>query len=383
MRRFLAAVLSAGWLAVSLAPYALSATDANSPAANPPPPIFLDVNAPPAANPPPSKVLLKGNVSQSVSPLIPGKSNVVPAGTTCSMTMIANVNSEVSQVGDDVVAMVSLDCKNKGTVLLPGQWCVHGKVAELQHQRRLGRDGYVTVHFDKLVSPDGKFEVPIDVNASTHESEVKAVAKVVAKDSVYVSKGAVIGAVTSVRITGIPLAVATHGYSVAAGAALGATVGLVCALKRKGKIVCGIPGEELAFRFDKPVTLPAFNAAALPSALPVPKLENLNIVVEKHAFLPDPFEDRSSRLLRVSFKMVNNSDNKYSFSHLVVISDHNKMYFPYMLSPDSTSQRRKSVSPNSQQEATLTFGVDSPRRKYYLVLLDRLDKEELTRVPVN
>ncbi len=315
--------------------------------------------------------------------MIPGETNVVPAGTTCTMTMVANVNSELSKVGDDIVAMVSLDCKDKSTVLLPGQWCVHGTVTEIEGQRRLGRDGYVTVHFDRLVSPDGKYCLPIDANASTHQSQAKAVAKVVAKDTVYVSKGAVRGAVTSVQITGIPLAVATHGYSVAAGAAVGATIGLVCALKRKGKIVCGIPGEELAFRFDKPVTLPAFNASALPSASPVPKLDNLDILVEKHAFLPDPFEDKSSRLLRVSFKVVNNSESKYSMSHLVVVSDHNKMYFPYMLSPDSTSQRHKSVSPNSQEDVTLTFGVDSPKRKYYLVLLDRLDKEELTRVPVN
>lgn len=334
----------------------------------------------------PGKVVLKGAVSQTVSPIAQdGSTNSIEPGTSVSMTMLGNVNSELSQVGDDVVAMVSIDLKDaKGNkILLPGQWCVHGNVSEVGRQKRLGRDGYVTVKFDKLVSPDGKWQVPIDATATTHESTTKAVAKVVAKDSVIVTKGAAIGAIASVQITGIPLAVATHGYSVAAGAAVGATIGLVAALKRKGKIACGIPGEELRFHFDKPVTLPAFNAEALPSAVPAAKLEELDLLVQKHKFMPDPYDDKSSRLLRVSFRMMNNSDREYSFRHLVIVSDHNKMYYPYAMSTDSLHQRQKSVAPNCWGEGTITFGVDSPKRKYYLVLLDRTDRQELTRVPVN
>jgi hypothetical protein len=331
------------------------------------------------------RVLLKAGVSKVESPLEEGVTNSVPAGTAVSLTMLANVNSEVTKVGESVVAMISLDAKDKngGKIILPGQWCVHGVVSEVEHQRRLGRDGFVTVKFDRLVSPDGKYSVPIDASATTHESTAKAVTKVLAKDSVIVTRDAVRGAYVSVRITGIPMAIATHGYSVAAGAAAGAMVGLFNSANRKGKIACGLPGEELQFRFDKPVTLPAFNAAALPSAIPPAKLEDLNILVQKHNFMPDPYEDKSARLLRVSFRMINNSDRAYSFRHLVVISDHNKMYYPYALSMDSLSQSQKSVSPNCEQDGTITFGVDSPKRKYWLVLLDRTDREELTRVPVN
>jgi hypothetical protein len=298
--------------------------------------------------------------------------------------MAVNFNSELSNVGDEVVAMVSLDVKSAdGKVLLPGQWCVHGKVSEVEHRRKLGRDGYVTVKFDKLVSPDGKYQIPIDATASTHESTAKAVAKVVAKDSVYVTRGAVRGAWTSVQITGIPLAVATHGYSVAGGAAIGATIGLICALNRKGNIAQGVPGDEVRFRIDKPIVLPAFNEQALPSAVPPAHLDNLDIIVEKHVFMPDPFNDKRSRLLRVTFKIDNQTDRTFSFSNLAIVSDSNKMYYPYALSMDAQKQRTKKVSAKSSEEGTITFDVDSPKRKYWLVLLDNSMRGELTRVPVN
>jgi hypothetical protein len=281
--------------------------------------------------------------------------------------------------------MVSMDAKDKDgkKIILPGQWCVHGMVCDVGHQKRLGRDGYVTVHFDKLVSPDGKYQIPIDALATTHESTSKAVSKVVAKDSMIVTAGAAIGAVKSVQFTGIPLAVATHGYSVAIGAGVGATIGIIDSLRRKGKITCGLPGEELKFHFNKPVVLPAFNAAALPSAIPAAKVENLDIRVSDHQFLKDPYDDKDSRLLRVSFKMINNTDRVYSFRQLVIVSDHNKMYYPYALSIDSLKQSQKRVASDAEEAGTITFGVDSPKRKYWLVLLDSGDQSELARVPIN
>jgi hypothetical protein len=330
-----------------------------------------------------SPVLLKGNVAQDVSPIkADGSKNEVPIGTQVSMVMACNVNSEISKVGDDIVAMVAIDVKDSGKVVLPGQWWVHGKVSEVEHQRRLGRDGYVTVKFDKLVSPDGKYQIPIEASASTKESAVKSVSKVVAKDSLMMTKGAVGGALASVQLTGIPLAVATHGYSVAGGAAVGVGIGLIGALKRKGNIACSLRGEELKFRVDKPVILPAFNEDVLPSAVAPAKVENLEIVVNKASFHRDPFGDKRSRVLEVGFKMDNKSDREYSFANLVVVSDHNQMYYPYAFS-GALKERSKRVPPNSIQQGSLSFDVDSPKRRYWLVLMDRGNREELTRVPLN
>lgn len=326
-------------------------------------------------------VKLKGGVTETVSPIIEGEHNEVPEGVPVNLTLVVNLNSELSKVGDGVVAMVSTDAQADGKTVLPGQWWVAGRVSEVQGQKRLGRDGYITVHFEKLVSPDGKYDIPIDVTASTKDSTAKTVAKLVAKDSYIVTKGAAIGALRSVQVTGIPLAIASHGYSVAGGAAIGATIGLGHALYRKGKVRAAIQGEELKFRLDKPVVLPAFNAAALPSAGVVPHVDNLDISVAKSRFGPDPFGDKASRLLHVDFSLDNRTDREYSFGNIAVISDHNQMFYPYVLSDQKVRQKR--VPPKSKGTGSMTFSVNSGKHRYWLVLLDRGNKNELARVPVN
>ena len=325
--------------------------------------------------------LLKGGVTQTVSPVREGEHNEVPAGVPVNLTLVVNLNSELSQVGDGVVAMVSSDTVSTGKTVLPGQWWVAGRVTEVQGQKRLGRDGYITVHFEKLVSPDGKYDIPIDVTASTRDTTARTIAKVVAKDSFIVTKGAAIGALRSVQMTGIPMAIASHGYSVAGGAAIGATIGLGHALHRKGNVRAAIQGEELKFKLDKPVTLPAFNAEALPSAGVVPHVDDLDISVGKSSFRADPFGDKASRLLNVEFQLDNRTDHEYSFGNIAVISDHNQMFYPYVLSDQKVRQKR--VPPKSKEAGSITFSVNSGKHKYWLVLLDRGNKNELARVPVN
>jgi hypothetical protein len=152
-------------------------------------------------------------------------------------------------------------------------------------------------------------------------------------------------------------------------------------LHRKGNIRSAIQGDELKFRLDKPVTLPAFNAQALPSAGVVPHVDDLDISVGKCAFRADPFGDKASRLLKVDFEFDNRTDREYSFGNIAVVSDHNQMFYPYALSDLKVRQKR--VPPKSKEAGSMTFSVNSGKHKYWLVLLDRGNKNELARVPVN
>ncbi len=330
------------------------------------------------------KPRLQGGVSEYVSPIIEdAPPQVVPEGTSVNLTLNTTVNSEVSQVGDQVVGAVSMDVKDKDKVVLPGQWFVLGKVTRVEGQRRLGRNGYVEVKFDKLVSPDGKYVIPVDASVSTGESTAKTVAKHLVTDTRMVSQGAVGGALMSVQLTGIPLAVASHGYSVAIGAGAGATIGLIAALWRKGKISTNFTGEAAKFRVVAPISLPTFNPNALPSAEPEPnKLANLDIVVKKARFQPDQYGDKRSRLLRVEFALDNRTNKEFSLANLVVMSDTKVLYYP-SLGMTNIAMRSKKVSPNTSEQAAMTFDVASPKHKYWLVLLDQGNSTEVTRVPVN
>lgn len=337
-----------------------------------------------AGNATPVKPRLKGGVSEYISPILEdAPPEILPEGTTVNLTLNTTVNSEISQEGDEVMAAVTLDVKDKDKVILPGQWYVCGKVTHVESQRRLGRNGYVEIKFDKLISPDGKLLLPIDAAVSTHEGTIKTVAKHVATDSKFMAVGAAGGALLSVQLGGIGTAIATEGLSVAGGAAVGATVGLVAALWRKGKISTGYTGEPMKFRVTAPITLPAFNQNALPSVEPARnKLPNLDIVVTKAKFQADPYGDKRSRLLKIDFALDNRTNREFSLANLVVMSDSRHLYYPEA-GMNNLQTRSRKVAPNTSEQASITFGVASPKHKYWLVLLDVGNQTELTRVPVN
>lgn len=247
---------------------------------------------------------------------------------------------------------------------------------------RFGRDGYIEIKFEKLVSPDGKWVVPLDASASTKQSVAKQVSKQVATTTGYAAVGAVGGSILSVQLTGLPLAVATHGLSVAAGAAIGGTLGVAAALHRKGDILCALPGEEIKIRLPGAITIPAFNQDVVPSKAPAPKLENVDMVVKDSKFLPYPFGDKRSRLLVVKFTVENNGNAPISFSNIAVTSNRNHHYLPYP-SPSFFTERAKKAAPNAVQEATLTFQVDTPNQKYSLVILDDSNTNILSQVAIN
>ncbi len=97
---------------------------------------------------------------------------------------------------------------------VPGGWYMHGLVTDAAEQKRGGRNGYVTIEFDKLVSPKGEYELPFHAKFSTKDSKLESVAKVLTTDSAIVGYGAAGGALLSLQMTGIGTAIATHGISV-------------------------------------------------------------------------------------------------------------------------------------------------------------------------
>ena len=328
-----------------------------------------------------SPKILKGNVSQTAYPFIEGKTEVVPQGTKLGLNLSANLNSELAKVGDEIWAEVSTDLKEGETVVLPGKWRVKGHVTRVERQKRMGRDGYVEVKFDQLVSPDGEYTVPLDAKATTKESTGKTIAKQVVTTTGYTTVGAIGGALASVQMTGIGVAIASYGISVGIGGGVGAAIGVAAALHRKGNIQSNLAGEEIEINLPSDITLPAFKQDVIPSKAPKPKLDNVDFVIKDLRFGPGPFGDKKSKLLSVKFLVENHSNRSYDFADIALKSDHNQNCFPYALS--DLKEAHKKVGPNALQEATITFQVTSDKHKYWLVLLDRSHINILSQVAIN
>jgi hypothetical protein len=330
----------------------------------------------------PDNQRLKGTVTQSSkpSPLLYGSVQAVPPGTSVNLIISGNLNSEISQKGDEVLARVACDVAGRGKVFLPGGWYMHGLVTNVATQKRGGRDGYVEVEFDKLVSPEGDIELPFKAKVSTKDNELKAIAKTALIDSGYISYGALGGSILSVQLTGIPVAIATHGISVGIGAAAGGMLGAIGAVKRKGNIRSFFPGDELKLVTAEPITLPGFDPTLIPSAIVPKTTPDLTISVEKVAFHKDPLGDKLSRLLTLDATIDNETSKEYSFFDLAILSDHNMRYYPL---PAYVQIGRRKVAPHSKATAQLSFNVDSAKHKYWLLLLDKVKREEIGRANVN
>src|SRR5262249_14373821 len=162
--------------------------------------------------------------------------------------------------------------------------------------------------------------------------------------------------ILSVQLTGIPLAIASQGYSVAIGAGVGAGLGVLGALKRKGKIAAFYPGDEMQMTLSEPLTLPGFNPDLLPKAPICGQLKNFILLIHQAQFRKDPY-DSHSRLLTINLSMQNHTLSEYSWFDLAVVSDHNQRFYPTL--GGDLSFWQKKVAPNSQQDASITFSVDN------------------------
>ena len=164
--------------------------------------------------------------------------------------------------GDEFFAEVTGDVLGDKGIIIPKGTVAHGTIKQTASAKRLGRDGYIDLSFDYLVTPDGR-EIPIEGKMSTKLHPIKEAAKIVAKDVGYTAAGGVLGGVFAAQALGIEAAIASQGYTVAGGAAIGGAVGLGMALYRKGKDVLIAPGDEIKVRVLSSVNLPVYKEDAL------------------------------------------------------------------------------------------------------------------------
>ncbi len=170
------------------------------------------------------------------------------------MTVSQVIDGNLSIEGDEFFAEVVSDVSGDSGVILPKGTIAHGIIKEQSGAKRLGRNGYVSLDFDYLVTPDGR-EIPIEGKMSTRMHPVVEAGKIVAQDVGYTAAGGVVGGLIALNLFGIEAAIASQGYTVLGGAAVGGTVGLGMSLWRKGKDVLIAPGDEIRVKINGKVQI--------------------------------------------------------------------------------------------------------------------------------
>ncbi len=291
---------------------------------------------------------------------------------TVSQVLDSNINIE----GDEFFAEVTDEVKGDKGVIIPKGTIAHGIISQTGDPQRLGRQGWISLEFDYLVTPDGR-EIPIEGKMSTKLHPVAEASKIVAQDVGYTLAGGAVGGFLALNWLGLEAAIASQGYTLAGGAALGGAIGLGVALIRKGSDVLIAPGDQIRVKINTSVPLPVYKESALMQhELFYPGLD-IHISNVKHE--KDPFGEVNTMTLTV---MISNlSDKTFSGLDMGLVNDYNAVFRPSIFG--DTKLMFKQIKPGDKFVGEVSFAVDNLDRKFWLTFYDRRTGTALTKISVD
>jgi len=293
-----------------------------------------------------------------------------------NMTVSQVLSSGYTEEGDEFFAEISSDVAGDKGVVLPAGTIAHGSVKEIQGSKRLGRDGWIEVNFDYLITPDGR-EIPIQGQMSTKLNPVVSATKTVAKGAGYTVAGGAVGGFLALNMFGLPAAIASQGYILAGGAAIGGSVGLGMALYKKGKDVLISPGDEIKVRLTKGLELPVFKDEALKQEEFV--CDGLNVKITNISFEEDPFGEPNT--ITIAIVITNLTDKYFTGFDISLINDLNGTFYPSVFG-DTTLMFSK-IKPGDRTAGRISFAVDNVKRKHWLVFYDRMERKPVAKISID
>ena len=305
-----------------------------------------------------------------------GKTEMLEKKDVIEMTVSQVIDGSFSFEGDEFYAEVTSDVYGDKGVIIPKGTVAHGKIVQSGEAKRLGRDGYVDLSFDMLTTPDGR-DIPIEGKMSTRLHPVKAAAKIIATDTGYTVMGGAVGGLFALQAFGLGAAIASHGYTVAGGAAVGGTIGLGMSLYRKGKNVLISPGDEIKVRILSSVELPVYRDDALQQKeqfYPGIEIRIANILYEK-----DPFGEVNTITLSVAIS--NMSDKTFAGMDLALVNDYNAVFNPSIFG--DTKLLFSQFKPGDRKAGKISFSVNNVKGSYWLVVNDRATNKSIARVSLD
>ena len=308
--------------------------------------------------------------------LFTGKIDNLDHKDIIKMTVSQVIDGSFSQEGDEFFAEVTNDVSGAEGVIIPVGTVAHGKIKQCFGAKRLGRDGSINLDFDYLMTPDGR-EIPIEGKMSTKLHPITAASKIVATDIGYTAAGGVIGGIMALNTFGLEAAIASQGYTLAGGAAVGGAIGLGAALYRKGKDVLIAPGDEIRVKINTSVPLPVYKESALLQHELI--CDGLEIKINNITYEKDPFDELNT--ITLSLSITNRTKLTFSSFDLALINDYNSIFTPSIFG--DTTLMFKQIKPGDRVAGKISFSVDNIKRKFWLTFYDRKNRKPVAKISVD
>lgn len=293
-----------------------------------------------------------------------------------NMTVSQVLSSGYTEEGDEFFAEVTNDVMGDKGVILPVGTIAHGSVREIRDGKRMGRNGWIELKFDSLITPDGR-EIPIEGQMTTKANLATSIAKGVGVSTLHTVGGGLVGGYIALNVLGLEGAIASQGYTVLGGAAIGGAIGLCISLLKKGKDVMLSPGDEIKVRLTTKVALPVLSDEALKQE--EMKLDGLDIKITNMAIEEDPFGEKNTYALNL---VINNfTEKSFSSMDIAVANESNHIYYPSIFGENTLMF--KTINPHDRVAGRLSFAVDNPKRKHWLVFYDRQTRKPLAKISID
>lgn len=301
-----------------------------------------------------------------------GDVRVVPPGAELELFLSTEIEAGETVEGDEFFGKISKDVLVDGRVVIPRGTVLHGVLIAMEEPKRAGRNGYINTHFDYLITPDGR-KVPIEGDSSTRDSKGKAAAKVVGRAAGYTAIGGVMGTLMALQFGGLAAAAASHGTTLADGAAIGGATGLTIAMLKKGKSVMLQPGAEMHVKLGEPLKLPTMT-------MPDETAEDFSIAglnVKVEGMRIDRRPSGGVGEITLALDILNETVNTFSTFEIGLEDDLGNVFFPSPLADMGMSSGK--IKPSDHFKSKISFSVDNVRSRYKLVFFKPYSREALAK----
>jgi hypothetical protein len=321
---------------------------------------------------------LKGEVNYCVPKGTPIKLKLATVPTSGLRLMDRDLEGELrpAKLGQRISAKTTEDIFVDTNRVIPEGTTFYGYVSKILPPRRMYRPGHVEIKFENLKLPDGRvfaFKVKADTfKESTRKTKLKGAGRLLS----YAGGGAIVGTMVAYQLTGgVKGTVSMHGYNLAAGAAVGAIAATTYAALKKGKPAVLEPGDNLNMNIDSDLLMPV---ASKPRPKKPPKqLADVNIEVLDSKKKSDGI---GGQCMQVDLAIDNNSRRTLR-SIDFYLQDANGNREPVSVAQgDEDSQMMFEVAPFSFERKRVHFGMEWPKLKHKIVILDHSSRQVVHEV---
>ena len=257
------------------------------------------------------------------------------------------------------------------SIFIPKATKFSGYISDIQPPKAFDKKGYLKITFDKVICPDGKLLYLEPNLSSSSQAKVYSPLRHAGKATLGLLGGSLAGAFFTYQLGGLGLALATHGYSLAAGAAAGGFVGVVGGLASKGKKTSIEPGDELSIMPIDEVSVHELKQVTCnqrPIIITEESDSNKTIDIELIS-IKQKREMLGEAAIKLKVKVKNNSDEKFRLNNFFLRDSQGKEYTTTFT--DMDTDMFIDFPPYETKVAKLDFLVEHPKASHWLVLKDK------------